>query len=145
MTSNIGSQYLLDNHIEGKISEDARNLVMNEMKSRFKPEFLNRVDDIIMFKPLTQSGIKKIIDIFLRDVERRLVEKNIKLEVTDGAKDILAREGYDPVYGARPLKRYIQNTLENRLARMIIKGTIGYGSIVKIEGEGDNLIINPIN
>lgn len=145
MTSNIGSQYLLDNHIEGKISEDARNLVMNEMKSRFKPEFLNRVDDIIMFKPLTQSGIKKIIDIFLRDVERRLVEKNIKLEVTDGAKDILAREGYDPVYGARPLKRYIQNTLENRLARMIIKGTIGYGSIVKIEGEGDNLTINPIN
>ena len=145
MTSNIGSQYLLDNHIEGKISEDARNLVMNEMKSRFKPEFLNRVDDIIMFKPLTQSGIKKIIDIFLKDVERRLVEKNIKLEVTDGAKDILAREGYDPVYGARPLKRYIQNTLENRLARMIIKGTIGYGSIVKIEGEGDNLTINPIN
>ncbi|MBP1889043.1 ATP-dependent Clp protease ATP-binding subunit ClpB [Clostridium moniliforme] len=145
MTSNIGSQYLLDNHIEGKISEDARNLVMNEMKSKFKPEFLNRVDDIIMFKPLTQSGIKKIIDIFLRDVERRLVEKNIKLEVTDGAKDILAREGYDPVYGARPLKRYIQNTLENRLARMIIKGTIGYGSIVKIEGEGDNLTINPIN
>ena len=145
MTSNIGSQYLLDNHIEGKISEDARNLVMNEMKSRFKPEFLNRVDDIIMFKPLTQSGIKKIIDIFLKDVERRLVEKNIKLEVTDGAKDILAREGYDPVYGARPLKRYIQNTLENKLARMIIKGTIGYGSIVKIEGEGDNLTINPIN
>ena len=145
MTSNIGSQYLLDNHIEGKISEDARNLVMNEMKSRFKPEFLNRVDDIIMFKPLTQSGIKKIIDIFLKDVERRLVEKNIKLEVTDGAKDILAREGYDPVYGARPLKRYIQNTLENRLARMIIKGTIGYGSIVKIDGEGDNLTINPIN
>ena len=145
MTSNIGSQYLLENNIDGQISENARNLVMNEMKSRFKPEFLNRVDDIIMFKPLTQSGIKKIIDIFLRDVERRLVEKNIKLEVTDGAKDILAREGYDPVYGARPLKRYIQNTLENRLARMIIKGTIGYGSIVKIEGEGDNLTINPIN
>ncbi|MDQ0148586.1 ATP-dependent chaperone ClpB [Eubacterium multiforme] len=145
MTSNIGSQYLLENNVNGQISENARNLVMNEMKSRFKPEFLNRVDDIIMFRPLTQNGIKKIIDIFLKDVEKRLVEKNIKLEVTDGAKDILAREGYDPVYGARPLKRYIQNTLENRLARMIIKGTIGYGSIVKIEGEGDNLTINPIN
>ena len=98
-----------------------------------------------MFRPLSQNGIKKIIDIFLRDVEKRLVEKNISLEITDGAKEILAREGYDPIYGARPLKRYIQNTLENQLARMIIKGTIGYGSNVKIDGNGDNLTINPTN
>ena len=145
MTSNIGSHFLLEGTKNGEISEEARGYVMNEMKSRFKPEFLNRVDDIIMFRPLSENGIKKIIDIFLKDVEKRLTEKNIKLEVTDGAKDILAKEGYDPVYGARPLKRYIQNTLENRLARMIIKGTIGYGSIVKIDGEGDNLTIKPNN
>ena len=145
MTSNIGSHFLLEGSKDGEISEESRELVMGEMKSRFKPEFLNRVDDIIMFRPLSQNGIKKIIDIFLRDVEKRLVEKNISLEITDGAKDILAREGYDPVYGARPLKRYIQNTLENQLARMIIKGTVGYGSNVKIDGNGDNLTINPTN
>lgn len=145
MTSNIGSHFLLEGSKDGEISNEARDLVMGEMKSRFKPEFLNRVDDIIMFRPLSQQGIKKIIDIFLKDVEKRLVEKNITLEITEGAKDILAREGYDPVYGARPLKRYIQNTLENKLARMIIKGTIGYGSNVKIDGEGDNLTINPTN
>ncbi len=145
MTSNIGSHFLLEGSKDGEISNEARDLVMGEMKSRFKPEFLNRVDDIIMFRPLSEKGIKKIIDIFLKDVEKRLVEKNITLEITDGAKSILAREGYDPVYGARPLKRYIQNTLENKLARMIIKGTIGYGSNVKIDGEGDNLTINPTN
>ncbi|MDY6012617.1 ATP-dependent chaperone ClpB [Clostridium sp.] len=145
MTSNIGSHFLLEGSKDGEISEESRELVMGEMKSRFKPEFLNRVDDIIMFRPLSQNGIKKIIDIFLRDVEKRLVEKNISLEITDGAKEILAREGYDSIYGARPLKRYIQNTLENQLARMIIKGTIGYGSNVKIDGNGDNLTINPTN
>lgn len=145
MTSNIGSHFLLEGSKDGEISEESREFVMGEMKSRFKPEFLNRVDDIIMFRPLSQNGIKKIIDIFLRDVEKRLVEKNISLEITDGAKEILAREGYDPIYGARPLKRYIQNTLENQLARMIIKGTIGYGSNVKIDGNGDNLTINPTN
>ncbi|MGG7096935.1 ATP-dependent chaperone ClpB [Clostridium sardiniense] len=145
MTSNIGSHFLLEGSKDGEISNEARDFVMGEMKSRFKPEFLNRVDDIIMFRPLSEKGIKKIIDIFLKDVEKRLVEKNITLEITDSAKSILAREGYDPVYGARPLKRYIQNTLENKLARMIIKGTIGYGSNVKIDGEGDNLTINPTN
>ena len=87
------------------------------MKMRFKPEFLNRVDDIIMFKPLSEEGIKKIIDIFLMKFRVRLKDKNIALEVTEAAKHILATEGYDPIYGARPLKRYIQNTLENNLAR----------------------------
>ncbi|AQM58811.1 ATP-dependent chaperone ClpB [Clostridium baratii] len=142
MTSNIGSQYLLENQVDGKVSEQAKDLVMGEMKARFKPEFLNRVDDIIMFRPLTEKGIKKIIDIFLKDVEKRLHDKDIKLDITDSAKSILATEGYDPIYGARPLKRYIQNTLENKLARMIIKGDIGYGSKVKIDGKGDNIIIN---
>ncbi len=141
MTSNIGSSYLLENKREDTVDEGIRNQVMNEMKLRFKPEFLNRVDDIIMFKPLSENGIKKIIDIFLREISGRLKDRNITLEVTDAAKTIMAREGYDPVYGARPLKRYIQNTLENTLARKIIKGEIGYGSNVVVDAEEDQIII----
>lgn len=144
MTSNIGSQYLLENNNEDAVQSEIKDKVMNELKLRFKPEFLNRVDDIIMFKPLSESGIKKIIDIFLKDVSRRLKEKNIEIEVTDAAKTIMANEGYDVVYGARPLKRYIQNTLENRLARMIIRGDLNYGSKVRIDGVGDEIIITPV-
>jgi ATP-dependent Clp protease ATP-binding subunit ClpB len=138
MTSNIGSQYLLDNK-EDDLNEESKELVMGALKNKFKPEFLNRVDDTIMFKPLSESGIKKIIDIFLDEVRYRLKDKNIELEVTDKAKDILAREGYDSIYGARALKRYIQNTLENNLARRIIKGDVHYGSKVVVDGEGDEL------
>ena len=137
MTSNIGSQYLLDT----ENGNDAKNLVMGALRNKFKPEFLNRVDDIIMFKPLSEEGIKKIIDIFLDEVRNRLKDKNITLEVTDNAKTILAREGYDPIYGARPLKRYIQNTIENKLARKIIKGEVVYGSEVVIDGVGDELTL----
>lgn len=144
MTSNIGSEYLLENKNEDHVEEDIKSKVMTILKSRFKPEFLNRVDDIIMFKPLTESGIKKIIDIFLKDVSRRLKDKNITMEVTDAAKTIMAREGYDPHYGARPLKRYIQNILENKLARMIIKGDVIYGSKVEIDGDGDEITIQPV-
>lgn len=121
MTSNIGSQYILENN------DNSKDMVMQALRSKFKPEFLNRVDDIIMFNSLGEDGIKKIIDIFLQDVKARLTDKNIDLEVSDKAKTMMAREGYDPVYGARPLKRYIQNSIENTLARMIIKGTVGYG------------------
>ena len=145
MTSNIGSEYLLENKNEDYVEEDIKSKVMAILKTRFKPEFLNRVDDIIMFKPLTESGIKKIIDIFLKDVSRRLKDKNIAIEVTDAAKTIMAEEGYDPHYGARPLKRYIQNTLENKLARMIIKGQVTYGSKVRIDGENDEIIITPVS
>lgn len=141
MTSNIGSQYLLENHSEDEINPDSKEMVMAALRSKFKPEFLNRIDDTIMFKPLSETGIKKIIDIFLNEVRNRLVDKNIELEVTDNAKDILVREGYDVVYGARPLKRYIQNTLENSLARKIIKGDVHYGSKVVVEGEDDELVL----
>ena len=142
MTSNIGSQYLLDNTSEDEISSESKELVMQALKSKFKPEFLNRVDDTIMFKPLSETGIKKIIDIFLDEVRNRLKDKNITLEVTENAKDILAREGYDVVYGARPLKRYIQNTLENSLARKIIKGDVHNGSTVVVDGENEELTLS---
>ncbi|NRY61640.1 ATP-dependent chaperone ClpB [Clostridium beijerinckii] len=144
MTSNIGSEYLLENTNEDHVDEEIKSKVISVLKSRFKPEFLNRVDDTIMFKPLAESGIKKIIDIFLREVSLRLKDKNIEIEVTDKAKTIMAREGYDVVYGARPLKRYIQNTLENRLARMIIKGELSYGSKVLIDNKDEEIIIKPL-
>ncbi|MBS6184904.1 MAG: AAA family ATPase, partial [Clostridium celatum] len=141
MTSNIGSSYLLENKSEEGIDPQIREEVMNEMKMRFKPEFLNRVDDIIMFKPLSENGITKIIDIFVNEVANRLKDRNISLDITPEAKHILAVEGYDPIYGARPLKRYIQNTLENKLARSIIAGDINYGSHVIIDGKDDEIII----
>ena len=144
MTSNIGSEYLLENKNEDHVEEDIKNKVINTLKSRFKPEFLNRVDDIIMFKPLSEAGIKKIIDIFLNEVSTRLKDKNIEIEVTDEAKTIMVREGYDVVYGARPLKRYIQNTLENKLARMIIKGELNYGAKVRIHGVDNEIFITPV-
>ncbi|MBP3928174.1 MAG: ATP-dependent chaperone ClpB [Peptostreptococcaceae bacterium] len=141
MTSNIGSQYLLED--EGEIKESTRELVMNEMKRRFKPEFLNRVDDIIMFKPLDKEGIRRIIDIFLNELRRRLSNRNIDLSITDSAKDILINEGYDPIYGARPLKRYIGNVLETKIAKMIIAGQINDGCNLIIDGIDDKIEIRP--
>ena len=139
MTSNIGSSYLLED--AGHITETTKDLVMSEMKRRFKPEFLNRVDDIIMFKSLDKEEIKKIIDIFIKSLANRLKEKDIDIEITDAAKEIMVREGYDPVYGARPLKRYIGNTLETMIARRLIAGEIYNGCTIVVDGEDDNISI----
>ena len=139
MTSNIGSSYLLAD--EGHITEETKDLVMGEMKRRFKPEFLNRVDDIIMFKALDKEEIKKIIDIFIKSLANRLKEKDIDIEITDSAKEIMVREGYDPVYGARPLKRYIGNTLETMIARKLIAGDIYSWCTIIVDGEDDNISI----
>ena len=139
MTSNIGSSYLLE--ASEDINDEARDLVMNEMKRRFKPEFLNRVDDIIMFKPLDREGIKQIIDIFMKSLKNRLEEKDIVVEITDSAKEIIVKEGYDPIYGARPLKRYISNTLETMIAKKLIAGEIYNGCTIVIDGENDNIDI----
>jgi ATP-dependent Clp protease ATP-binding subunit ClpB len=141
MTSNIGSNYLLENKSKDSIDENIRTSVMNEMKERFKPEFLNRLDDLILFKPLNNEGIKKIIDIFLQDVRKRLDDRNITMKITEEAKEILAKEGYDPIYGARPLKRYIENTLETSIARKIIAGEIYDGGTIVIDGNDDNIVI----
>ena len=139
MTSNIGSSYLLED--AGHITETTKDLVMSEMKRRFKPEFLNRVDDIIMFKSLDKEEIKKIIDIFIKSLANRLKEKDIDIEITDAAKEIMVREGYDPVYGARPLKRYIGNTLETMIARRLIAGEIYNDCTIVVDGEDDNISI----
>lgn len=139
MTSNIGSEYLLENKNSQGIDEDIREKVMGAMKRRFKPEFLNRLDDIIMFKPLMEEEIEKIIDIFMEDIKDRLKEKNISLEISKEAKKIIAKEGYDPIYGARPLKRYISRILETNIAKMIIKGEVYSGSTIKIKSENNEI------
>ncbi|CEQ20691.1 Chaperone protein [[Clostridium] sordellii] len=140
MTSNIGSSYLLEAGED--LNEEAKDLVMNEMKRRFKPEFLNRVDDIIMFKPLDKEGIKQIIDIFMKSLKNRLHDKDIKVEVIDSAKDIMVKEGYDPIYGARPLKRYISNVLETIIAKKLIAGDIYNGCTIIVDGENENINIS---
>ena len=139
MTSNIGSSYLLQD--KGNITEKTKDLVMAEMKRRFKPEFLNRVDDIIMFKALDKEEIKNIIDIFVKALANRLKDKDITIEITDSAKNIMVKEGYDPIYGARPLKRYIGNTLETMIARRMIAGEINNGCTILVDGDNDNISI----
>ncbi|BDR63427.1 ATP-dependent chaperone ClpB [Clostridium tetani] len=144
MTSNIGSSYLLENKKEDGIDETVKNKVSNALKDRFKPEFLNRLDDIIMFKPLTNREITKIIDIFLQDIENRLKDRNITLIVTENAKELMAKEGYDAIYGARPLKRYIENILETKIAKQIIKGDIYEGCKIGVDIKGEEIIIGKI-
>jgi ATP-dependent Clp protease ATP-binding subunit ClpB len=143
MTSNIGSSYL--ESVSGEdIDNEVRSRVLAEMKIKFKPEFLNRLDDIILFKPLGIKEIEKIIDIFTDDIRSRLKEKEISLKVTERAKELMAREGYDPVYGARLLKRYIENTLETMIARRIISGEIYDGMTIGVDADDEKIIIERI-
>jgi len=133
MTSNIGSPHLIENASEkGEIEEHVRSKVMGELRIHFRPEFLNRVDEIVLFKPLTLSEIKRIIDLQLKLLRVRLSERHLELELTEAAKEYIAREGYDPVYGARPLKRFLQRHLETALSRQILAGTIPENSRVTV-------------
>ena len=144
MTSNIGSNYLLENKESGGIEQHIRDRVMSELKSKFKPEFLNRLDDIILFKPLETKEIEGIVDIFLADIQNRLKDKNILMKVTTAAKKLMADEGYDPIYGARPLKRYIENVLETSIAKKIIQGDINDGSTIGVDAKDDQIVIEKI-
>ncbi len=142
MTSNIGSEYLLsgiDN--EGNLSEDARTQVMSDLSRHFRPEFLNRIDDIVMFKPLKQDDIIRIIDLTVAAIQRRLNERNIKLGVTDAAKKVIVDKSYTPVYGARPVKRYLQKVVETQVGRMIVSGALIDGGLVKVDAENGELKI----
>ena len=133
MTSNIGSHYLLEGISgEAEISESARSSVMRDLRGHFRPEFLNRIDEIVLFKPLSLSEITAIVGLLIADVTKRLAERNIKLEVSQDAKEFIANSGYDPVYGARPLKRYIQRELETRIGRAIISDELPPGSTLKV-------------
>ncbi len=142
MTSNIGSEYLLKGVIQnGEIREDARASVMDALRRHFMPEFLNRVDDIIMFKPLTMDEIKEIIDLLTEDLNQRLKARRLTLRLTDDAREFIARAGYDPVYGARPLKRFVQREVETRIGRAIIAGLITDGSTITVDVQDGELVV----
>ena len=138
MTSNIGSQYLLDGIDEkGNIKEDAQQLVMNDLRGHFRPDFLNRLDEIIMFKPLTKDNITHIVDLMIADTNKRLEDREIKVELTDEAKKYVVDHGYDPVYGARPLKRYLQKNVETLAAKVILGDQLRAGNTIVIDTSED--------
>ncbi|MGD2268791.1 MAG: ATP-dependent chaperone ClpB [Desulfobacterales bacterium] len=134
MTSNIGSHYLLESVTDrGEIEESAKKRVMGELRQQFRPEFLNRVDDIVLFKPLTLDEVEQIVGLLTQDLSKRLEEQHVKVEITEAARRFIAESGYDPVYGARPLRRYIQRELETRIGRALIAGDIPEGNVIRVD------------
>ncbi len=143
MTSNIGSSELIENmNQEGNIPEEVKERVTGELKNYFRPEFLNRVDDIIVFSALTLEQVKKIIDLAFKAIANRLADRDMTLTMTDAAKELIAKESYNPQYGARPIKRYLQKHVENELASMIIRGDLVDGGKVTIDSDGKTLFFN---
>lgn len=142
LTSNLGSQFLLDGiQPDGEISEEARNQVQELLRRSFRPEFLNRLDEIVFYKPLTKDNIFHIIDLQLDSLNRRLEDKRLRVVLTDAAKDLVLESAYDPMYGARPLRRYLQHTAENLVGRKIIAGEVTPDSTITVDRQGDELVI----
>jgi len=142
MTSNLGAQTLINgmNAATGELSDECRKEVMDLLKTAFRPEFLNRIDEIIFFKPLRMEEITEIVKLLLKHLEARLEERGIRFEVTPEAVTTAAKNGYDPIYGARPLKRYLQKNLETQIARLIIGGEAVEGTTIKVENQGSDLV-----
>jgi ATP-dependent Clp protease ATP-binding subunit ClpB len=133
MTSNIGSHYLLEGVTDrGEIKEASKNRVMGELRQHFRPEFLNRVDDIVLFKPLTLQEVEQIVGLMTKDLSKRLEERQVKVEITEAARRFIVESGYDPVYGARPLRRYIQREIETRIGRALIAGDVPEGNVIRV-------------
>ena len=142
MTSNIGSLHLLEGiTASGEIPEDVRGRVMGDLRDHFRPEFLNRVDEIVLFKPLTLEEIERIVELQIADVRRRLEDRRLALELTEDARVLIARLGYDPVYGARPLRRFIQREVETRIARALLSGEIRDGATIRLTAEDDEVVV----
>ena len=140
LTSNLGSAELLDGiQPDGSIAESARNAVMGELRRAFRPEFLNRLDEIIMFKPLTKENLNGIIEILMQGLRKRMADKTLKLDVTDAAKSLIIERGFDPIYGARPLKRYLQSAAETLIAKEILRGDLPAGSTLVLDAENGEL------
>ncbi|MGM9547376.1 MAG: ATP-dependent chaperone ClpB [Oscillospiraceae bacterium] len=141
LTSNLGSQYLLEGiDREGNITDSAKSAVMGELHRAFRPEFLNRLDETILFKPLTKDNLTGIIDIMVEGLRKRLADRSLELCITDRAKELIIERGYDPLYGARPLRRYLQSSVETLLARAILSGDIAAGSTLTVDVENDELV-----
>ena len=142
LTSNLGSSYLLEGiNDKGEISEDAKKQVENLLKQSFRPEFLNRLDEIVFYKPLMKEQIYTIIDLMLADLQKRLESKQIKIEITDKAKEFIVENGYDQNFGARPLKRFIKNNIETLVAKKIIGDEVVPGSTLVVDADDANIII----
>ena len=141
MTSNIGSPQLMEGVRDGQVTPHARDEVMRELRMALRPEFLNRIDDIVLFKPLSRGEIEKIVDLLVEDLRRRLAERRISLELTEPARRFIAESGYDPVYGARPLKRFLQHQLETRIGRAIVSGEVADGSTISVSVKHDELVV----
>ena len=145
MTSNIGSQYLLEGIDPlGNIKPEARNAVMRDLQAHFRPEFLNRLDETILFKPLTMDNIGHIVDLQMKDLNRRLADKDLTISLSELAKSYIIEHSYDPVYGARPLKRFIQKNVETLAARLILSGNVGEGENIEINVQGGNLVASTV-
>ena len=146
MTSNLGSEYLLDGITpDGEIKDDARALVMSSLRSHFRPEFLNRVDEIVLFKPLTLREIEQIVDLMLADLRDRLTERRISLQITEEARRFIADEGYDAAYGARPLRRFIAREVETKVARYLLRGDLPDGSTISIDAVDGEIKVVPVS
>ena len=146
MTSNIGSQYLLEGIDEnGNITEAADNMAMNDLRAHFRPEFLNRLDEIIMFKPLTKDNIGGIIELLVEDVNKRLADRELSISLTDSARQFIVENGYDPVYGARPLKRYLQKNVETLAARLILADGVRAGDVIQIDLQDGKLTASALH
>ncbi len=142
LTSNLGSNYILEGITENnEISPEAKEQVEGLLKTQFRPEFLNRLDEIVFYKPLAKSEIGSIVDLMIKDLARRLEDKQIKVDITDAAKAYIIDSGYDPVYGARPLKRFIQSKVETLIARAVIGDKLKEGDTVVIDGGGSGLLL----
>lgn len=142
MTSNIGSNYLLEAiETDGQITQQVRDHVFSELRLHFRPEFLNRIDDIILFQPLSEKTITSIVEKLFEELQTRLDDQHIRLHMTDDAKRFIAKESYDPIYGARPLKRFIQQHVETMLARAIIRGDVKPHETITIHVDNDQFVL----
>jgi ATP-dependent Clp protease ATP-binding subunit ClpB len=142
MTSNIGSQHLFDGVTsDGEIKPDARDAVLAELRHHFRPEFLNRVDDIVLFTPLALPQIERIVDLLFGQLRDRLAEQRITVELTDAGRKFIARRGFDPVYGARPLRRYISHEVETRIGRALLRGELADGLLITVDAKDDDLTV----
>lgn len=143
LTSNLGSNYILEGiNSQGEITEEAKNSVNNLLKHQFRPEFLNRLDEIVFYKPLKKSEISSILDLLINDLNKRLSDKQLTVSVTERAKNYIVDAGYDPVYGARPLKRFVQSSVETLIARLMISEDIEPNTTLEVDYDGRQLIIN---
>ena len=142
MTSNLGSEYMLEGVTpSGEIKPEARQLVMGELRRHFRPEFLNRVDDVVLFRSLTRADIEQIVELMFGELRGRLAEHGLVLEVTEAARRAIAERGYDPVYGARPLRRYIAHEVETRIGRALLGGDVASGGTVRVDVDGGELMV----